>query len=231
MNDQQLLFKTEALVKEERQIGIEILKYFREIQERRAYVEAGCTSLFEYATKVLKYSEASAYRRISAMKILSGNPEVVKMLHDGKLSVTTISQVESFLKFEKIQNKKIYSTEEKHDLLSRVQEKTTRQVERELIVESKKITSEIPAAKPWIKIRPESVRAVGANHIEITFTAEKALCRKLQRVRDLAAHRLGRDGSYAALIDLMAELALDKLDPLKNIEKRARNRSEHRVLQ
>lgn len=171
VNDQQLLFKTETLVKEERRIGIEILKYFREIQERRAYVEAGCTSLFEYATKVLKYSEAAAYRRISAMKILSGNPEVAEMVRDGKLSVTTVSQVEGFLKFEEIQNRKIYTVKEKHDLLTRVQEKSTRQVERELIVESKKIT------------------------------AEEALCQKLRRVRDLAALKLGRDGSYAALID------------------------------
>ena len=226
ITNQKLLDATGLLVREERRIGIEILWHFREIETRMAYIEAGCTSLFVYATKILKYSEAAAYRRISAMKMLRDNPEIADLVRDGKLSVTTVSQVEGFLKFEKIQNKKSYSREEKQSLLARVQEKSTRQVERELVIESQKITANTPHAKPWVRIRAESNRLVGEKHLEITFTAEKALCQKLERVRDVAAHRLGRDGTYAALFDLMAEITLEKIDPmrkaLRHAEKSAR---------
>ncbi len=220
ITNQKLLDATGLLVREERRIGIEILWHFREIETRMAYIEAGCTSLFVYATKILKYSEAAAYRRISAMKMLRDNPEVADMVRDGKLSVTTVSQVESFLKFEKIHNKKIYSANEKRGLLERVQEKSTRQVELELVLESERLLEKTPHAKPWVRIRAESTKVVGEKLVEITFTAEESLCQKLRRVRDVAAHRLGRDGSYAALFDLMAEITLDKIDPMRRVARR-----------
>ena len=226
-----LLERTDRLVREERRIGIEILWHFREIESRRAYVESGCTSLFEYATKVLKYSEAAAYRRISAMRVLRENPEASQMVRQGSLSVTTISQIEGFLKFEKIQNKKVYTFEEKRDLLVRVQDKSTRQVERELIAESVRVAEEIRETHPdvivkeWV-VAHEKARAVGPKHTEITFVAEEVLCQKLQRARGLLAAKLGRDGSYAGLIDQLAEIALDKIDPMRRIQ-----RSEKRALQ
>ena len=40
-----------------------------ELHRRRLYLALGCSSLFDYATRELGYSEAAAWRRIKAMRL------------------------------------------------------------------------------------------------------------------------------------------------------------------
>ncbi|OFZ55187.1 MAG: hypothetical protein A2428_11615 [Bdellovibrionales bacterium RIFOXYC1_FULL_54_43] len=60
--------------------------------------------------------------------------------------------------------------------------------------------------------RPEQARPISATQTEIRFTAEAALLSKLERLRALLSHR-NPNPSYAELIEMLANLALNRLDP------------------
>jgi RNase P subunit RPR2 len=78
LNDQNLLSNTKNLVQKEREILSQVLEHLQEIARRRLYSDLGCSSLFDYCTKELKYSPAQAYRRIDAMRVSIRLPQIKK---------------------------------------------------------------------------------------------------------------------------------------------------------
>jgi len=102
LSDSHLLSQTKLLVQKERKITVEVLEHLCEIDQRKLYLKRGFSSLFNYATKELGYSEGSTYRRINAMKLCREFPETTFKIQNGNLNLTTASQLQSF--FEK-QNK------------------------------------------------------------------------------------------------------------------------------
>ena len=102
LSDSNLLSQTKLLVQKERKITVEVLEHLCEIDQRKLYLKRGFSSLFNYATKELGYSEGSTYRRINAMKLCREFPETAFKIQNGNLNLTTAAQLQSF--FEK-QNK------------------------------------------------------------------------------------------------------------------------------
>ena len=102
LSDSNLLSQTKLLVQKERKITVEVLEHLCEIDQRKLYLKRGFSSLFEYTTKELGYSEGSTYRRINAMKLCREFPETAFKIQNGNLNLTTASQLQTF--FEK-QNK------------------------------------------------------------------------------------------------------------------------------
>ena len=99
ISNKELLSQTKLLVQEERNIHIQVLHHLREIQSRRLYLELGFSSLFDYATKELGYSEGAAFRRIKAMKLCQDVPDTEFKLQSGTLSLSSACQIQTF--FEK----------------------------------------------------------------------------------------------------------------------------------
>src|SRR5215213_8437682 len=91
-----LFSEIKKLVSEERKITLEILHHLQEIESRRAFAELGYPSLFEYVVKDLGYSESATYRRIQAMRALKTTPELKDSIEKGKLTITAVSQVQTF---------------------------------------------------------------------------------------------------------------------------------------
>src|SRR4029077_12255838 len=113
-------------------ITLEILHHLREIESRRLFTVLGYPSLFEYAVRDLGYSAGSAYRRLSAMRALEEGPAIEEAIEMGKLTVSTVSQVQSFFKAERLQNKRIYTPTEKRELFLSLENKTSIEVEKKL---------------------------------------------------------------------------------------------------
>ena len=93
ISDETLLNETQKLVHQEREILSLVLHHLREIEKRRLYSKQG--SLFEYATKVLKYSEDPAYRRIQAMHLVKEIPQIEEKLEEGTLTLTHLGMAPS----------------------------------------------------------------------------------------------------------------------------------------
>jgi len=96
LRDDELLTVTKDLVQMERTTLTKILHHLREIERRKLYSDLGCASLFEYAVKHLQYSEGQAGRRIQAMRLIKEIPEIEQKIASGALSLSNISQAQSF---------------------------------------------------------------------------------------------------------------------------------------
>src|ERR1700677_3943555 len=89
LSDADLLVRTKALIKEESKMTQNVLEHLRVIESRRLYAKRGYPSLFEFCIKELGYSESSAQRRISAMRVIKIIPEAKVKLQTGEVSLST----------------------------------------------------------------------------------------------------------------------------------------------
>ncbi|HAZ13524.1 MAG: hypothetical protein A2X86_13415 [Bdellovibrionales bacterium GWA2_49_15] len=71
-----------------------VLAHFQEIESRKLYLELGYGSLFLFAVKELGYKEASAQRRIEAMRFLKKTPVARTMVEKGHLNLSNLSLLE-----------------------------------------------------------------------------------------------------------------------------------------
>ncbi|OYZ13527.1 MAG: hypothetical protein B7Y39_17390 [Bdellovibrio sp. 28-41-41] len=74
ISSEDLHAKTKSIAEKERLTTIEVLWHLRENERRMLYAQMGYRDLKEYCVKELKYSEGSAWRRISAMRLLQELP-------------------------------------------------------------------------------------------------------------------------------------------------------------
>src|SRR5471032_2901649 len=86
LKDHELLISTKALVQKERAVTTEVLRHLAEIERRKLYCDLKYGSLFDYAVKELRYSEAAAGRRIQAMRLVREIPEVESKITSGARS-------------------------------------------------------------------------------------------------------------------------------------------------
>ena len=206
LSNEFLLNQTRALAAEERKLTTRMLWHLREIEERRLFAERGYPSLFEMCVRELGYSEATAQRRIAAMRLIREIPELQTKLESGELKMGQVSQVQGFLRAERREQGRSYSLQEKKDLIARIEGKSTRETEREL--------TSISPQSAGVK---EKERAISATETEIRFIADEALLDKLKRLQELGSHRFEARSKYADLFHWLADLGLAKLEP-KSVE-------------
>ncbi|OFZ16875.1 MAG: hypothetical protein A2X86_14060 [Bdellovibrionales bacterium GWA2_49_15] len=94
LKNEVLVQNTKNLIKEENRILAKVLAHFQEIEARKLYLELGYGSLFLFAVKELGYKEASAQRRIEAMRFLKKTPEARPMVEKGDLNLSNLSLLE-----------------------------------------------------------------------------------------------------------------------------------------
>src|SRR5690606_33296842 len=100
LTDNQLLFNTKESVRVETLSTQAVIKYLAEVNRRRLFLSMGYPSLLAFCMQELKYTETSALRRISAMRLMHQMPEIEQKLEEGKVSLTTLSQLSTFIRKE-----------------------------------------------------------------------------------------------------------------------------------
>lgn len=90
LSDQDLLEQVSILAQREREATVALVAHLAVLDERRLYLGEGCSSLFTYCIRVLHLSESAAYRRVEAARVVRSYPEVLDMLADRSISLTTI---------------------------------------------------------------------------------------------------------------------------------------------
>src|SRR4051812_4801316 len=93
-SDQDLLEKSKDLLAEEKRITLAFIEHLREIERRMLFSELGFSSLYELCVRKLGMSEGSAYRRISAMRLIRDVPSAKPDFESGKLSLSTATQLQ-----------------------------------------------------------------------------------------------------------------------------------------
>ena len=185
LDDRQLHSQLKSLVSNERELLTSILRHLREVERRRLHSDFGCSSLFEYATTQLGYSEAEAFRRIQAMRVLRELPEFEKKVSSGQLSLTNISQAQSlFRKLEKKSENKPLDRREKIKVLSGLEDKTSRQAQRQ-------IQTYLDKHLPGEVMKADREKSLSHDKIEVSMVMSESTREKLDQVRSL----LGPEGA------------------------------------
>ena len=95
LGDQQLLEQTRSLAANQRCIDVHILDHLDEIDRRGLALRRGFSSLFDYAVRELRFTDAAAQRRIQAMRLCRRHGWVRACLQSGELSMTAAGQLET----------------------------------------------------------------------------------------------------------------------------------------
>ncbi len=79
------------LAGEERNVQVDFLLHLDEFDRRRAFLEAGFGSLWDFCLRALHLREGAAGRRIGAMRVLRRFPKLEAALRDGRLCLSTLA--------------------------------------------------------------------------------------------------------------------------------------------
>ncbi len=212
LSDHDLINKLKNLVGKERSVLTDILHHLKEVEVRKLHLALGYSSLFAYLTEGLSYSESAAYRRIQAMRLIKAVPEAEQSLENGDLSLSVASQLQTFIQNEekrrKTQDQVPISPEEKQSLITQLQGVSARQCEQKLAELS-----------PEAGLPKEKTRPLTDDKFLIQFTAGRDLMGKIQKLKSLWSHQ-NPEGSLEQLFEKLVDMALEKADPEKKIEKK-----------
>lgn len=208
MKASEILAHLEERAREERLIQGDVLKLLREVERRRLYADLGYGSTFEYCVKHLKYSEGSASRRISAMRLISDLPEpraVEQSLEEGRLSITALGQAQRFFRDERLTRDRVHTPAQKSEVVNQLMNLNGGERDR---LFAKLAPDALPS---------ERMRELDGEHSVLRVVLDRALVKKLDRIRSLWSHRLeGKE--YAELLDRMADFVLERVDPERKIK-------------
>jgi len=218
LSDEKLILNLRSLVKQERELQMELLHHLKEVENRRLYLQKGYSSFFAYLTEELKYSEGAAQRRIQAMRLIKSIPAVEKKLKTGKISLTVASQVQGYIQREnkrrKTEKTPKLSPVEKLDLVQKLEGTSSRTCEKKLAQIS-----------PEIGIPKEKTKIITPEMTQIQFVANQDLMNKIQRLKELTFHT-NPEGKYEDLFSKLVEIALDKLDPERRDNRRKKRSTQ-----
>ena len=95
LSDRRLLQQLKRLTAVEHQLEIVVIDHLRELERRRLYLTLGCSSLFDYATRELGYSEAAAWRRIKAMRLCGEVEGARERMRNGSLTLNSAALLQN----------------------------------------------------------------------------------------------------------------------------------------
>ncbi len=219
LSDSELLGRTQELVAKERKLSTEILHHLMEVERRRLYAIRGFPSLFEYCVKKLGYSESAAQRRISSMRLLREIPEVEEQIQAGRLSLSVLSQAQSFFRNEAKSLEKPIAVETKKEVLLKLEHKSTREAERELLLRS---------TNPQTVYRKERVRHITPTHLEIKFVADEDMLNDIEKLKAILSHA-HPSMSLTKLMRMLLDLGLKKHDPQRQVSRKSTAKLEKKV--
>jgi hypothetical protein len=175
------------LVNEERKLTTQILELLQLIHKDLLYLDWGYCNLFDYLVRGLGYSETTAYQRKSAIVLMQEIPEIKQDLEEGKLHFTSLAKATKSFK-----NKSI---SEKRQILEKIKNKSSREVEKILAIENPEQLAE------------PTMRYVNGDTVRLTIDLSESEYEELQKLRALKSHAVHNEKE---LITLLVSEALQK---------------------
>ena len=120
-----IITRLKALRHREHESTVEIIQSLVQCNREKAYLEHGCSTVWDFLVREMNYSNAAASRRYKAMKCAERFPQVIGMLRKHQLSLSTLAQAESLLG----------EVNDPKELLERLVGKSHREVERVVALE------------------------------------------------------------------------------------------------
>ena len=232
VSDDDLLRHVAHLARQERYATAQLIASLTELDARKLYLREGCASLFTYCTQVLHLSEHAAYGRIEAARAARRLPEILELLANGTITLTTVTLLGPHL-----------TDENHHNLLEAARHKSRREVEQ--IVARLRPKPDIPAsirklpeptlaksptapptetlevveapphhARPVAPARPPIVAPLAPARYKMQFTVSDETYQTFRRAQDLLRHTIP-NGDPAAIVDRALTMLVEHLEKTK----------------
>ena len=174
----------------------ELLSSLMEMQRRKLFAELGCTGIFDYCLRHLKFceSQASYYKRIA--EVSHKVPELMAAVVQGELSISKARRITSVI------------TPANHQQWIQ-NAKTMKQKDLE-----KAVSIVNPQAHPVERIRP-----VARNVSELRVAIDDETDHNLEILKDLLSQKLKRPATLADVIAWTVKEMCEKHDPQKRAER------------
>ena len=90
MSDREVVERLRELLREERRLTAVVLAHLGEVEARRLYLPAACSSMHVYCTRVLGMSEDQAFKRIRAARAVRKFPGAGSAIAEGRLHLSGV---------------------------------------------------------------------------------------------------------------------------------------------
>ena len=115
-----IITRLQNLRRSEHESTVEIVESLVTCNRERAFLDHGCSTIWEFLVRELKYSNAAASRRYKAMKCAEKYPQVIVMLRKHQVSLSSLAKAESLLD----------RVSDPQELLERISGRSQNEVER-----------------------------------------------------------------------------------------------------
>jgi len=88
LGNARLLADLKKLVKRDRVLEAELIAHLGEVEARRLHLEQGCSSMFDYCVRELRFSESVAYKRIGVARVARKFSSLAKAIAQGELHLS-----------------------------------------------------------------------------------------------------------------------------------------------
>jgi hypothetical protein len=102
LGNAQLLVDLKKLVKRDGVLEADLISHLGEVEARRLHLEQGCSSMFDYCVRVLRFSESVAYKRIGVARVARKFPSVAEAVAQGELHLSAASLIAPHLSEENV---------------------------------------------------------------------------------------------------------------------------------
>ena len=214
LSDSHLMNSAETVLTTLRRVDLALLEHLAEIEGRELHLKSGYSSLYKMCTDKFRLSEASAYRRVAAARLIQKFPSVKVQFLSGDVSMCTLAMVAGKMGEQandtarvellaavvgksKSQVEEILAqrsgieTTKKRDVIKVI--RTMRAAQKPLALTS--VQSNIGSVKDKLSnsklLSPAQPAITQAPEVSfrIAFTASSDFHQKLQKARDLLKHK------------------------------------------
>ncbi len=223
LSDDELIAATTHAAQQERQSTAELLTLLIEVERRRLHLALGHSSLFVYCVRALRFSEQAAYSRITAARAARRFPQILLLLAEGALTLSSIERLAPHLTDDTVA-----------PLLEAARFKSTREVERLVatVYPQPDVPTTVraaPSPKPLPLAAPIALEARPAERCEhsaqtrpvlaplaphryyLKLTIDQETHDALERLRALLRHSV-TDGDIATIVSRALKILLQETE-------------------
>ena len=235
LSDRRLLQQLKHLTAVEHQIEIVVIDHLRELERRRLYLPLGCSSLFDYATRELGYSEAAAWRRIKAMRLCGEVEGARERMRDGSLTLNSAALLQNA--FDRQERKQAgggrgaqagvrlaaapngsAQTEERAEepQAAPVLDSSARQalVEQAAGKSTRQVEKLLSGVDPELTAPADRMRPLGAGRWELKVSIDDDCRRRLEQLKGLLSH-VDPHLTLGQLLGRVVQEAVERHDPAR----------------
>jgi hypothetical protein len=225
MSDREVVERLEELLRDERRLTAAVLMHLAEVEVRRLYLPAACSSMFAYCTRVLGMSEDQAFKRIRAARAVRRFPVAAAAVEDGRLHLCGVVLLAPHLTVENaeelVAEASGKSKAEIEVVLARRAPKPDVQARLDRVAEQVELVPGPPGSVavdvvpgPPPETRAAKVAALAPDRFALQVTISEATQEKLLRAQALLRHQVP-SGDLAEVLDRALDALLDRVEGRK----------------